>query len=651
MYHRDKVLRSLKEFLPLIVVVVASFLYSFELSHLILLKYDAFNLDFTTTGIETHSMWLIAHGGLGMYYATNFNTVAFPGGDPFMYLLSAVSYFSPSIPIYFVLGTFALGFSSIPLYFFALKVVKSKFIASTLSILWLLYYAVANENLSGDIYMMFFPLFFFLSCYFIEVSKYKIAFVTVLLASSINLLLNIVMIIFLILQISSIIKVEGALNKRNIFTIVFFKKNFFLFVNLIVISGMAGIVFILSLYNGDIQNISGAQNMGIFSILLTDINLKLTFFLFLLAPLAFIPIGDNRTLLLLLPIFGFIFYSINQGTYVSFGHQYTIIPAPILFYGAARMLKFSNEIKPIDNFRGQKKFKFQTVNNSYAGSVANRVMIMIICCSIVMSVVYFPLSPVNKDINGGLFSGNQEINSLTRVTPSTEFLWKEIALIPSNASVFTQNNIIQLSNREYYQIPEIPSLGFSPKFVLIDSCVNYFSSYAPYIPLINSGLGNHSYGLLAEGYGSILVENSYSGNVILFHPYYNIFTGANLSVYNGTRIGSVIVGTNNSYAMWYGPGITIMPGTYMVSFALSSNISNRNNTPLIDIEVAQNGGAQVIVEKCIYTSSFKSSNNVTLFKLGFTTNQIIQNVQFRGMSMTGVAKLTLFNITICQIYS
>ncbi|MHB8397097.1 MAG: DUF2079 domain-containing protein [Thermoplasmataceae archaeon] len=628
-----------------LVVLASVLIYVYLMADVSLLKYYSFNVTFTTTGVETHAIYLISKGGLPLYVSTHFNRVAFPYGDPFIYVLSFFYVFFPSIPALIVLGTMALGSSAIPLYLFSKKVLRSDFISMLIAISWLIYYGVSNENLSGDIYMMFFPIFFFLSCLFFVTNRPKAMALSIILAASINILLNIIMLIFALIHTSSTKDTNkayaGALNEDRLM-----HTGLSRIVLLAILTFMFTAIFVLSYTSGNVQNISGSTNMSIVQILLTDINLKLLFFILLLAPLAFLPLLDGKSILMLIPVVGFIFYSVNQGTYVPFGHQYTIVPAPIFFYGLVRVLSMMrNQSKPLDS--GGTGF-IGSLEKSVT-PLHHRMVLAVVLFSVVFASVYFPVSPFNEHVSGGLFSGNQEVTMLTAITPDSQFLWKTINLVPENASVYTQNNIPQLSNRPYYQVPEIPNLGFVPDDILIDTNLTFFSSGEPYFSIINGGLTNHTYGIVAEGYGALLVQKGFRSSIELWHPYRGIYSGNSFNVYNGSRIGNAIVGYNASYAMWYGPGITLFPGEYSVTFSLASNLSNDLNTPLITLEVAMNGGAQVLNQTTVNSSDFTSPGTITTFTLNFHVGIIIQDVQFRGMSPTGIAKLTLDQVNLLQI--
>ena len=117
-----------------------------------------------------------------------------------------------------------------------------------------------------------------------------------------------------------------------------------------------------------------------------------------------------------------------------------------------------------------------------------------------------------------------------------------INLIPASASVLTQNNIPQLSSREYVETPVTYNPAISYQYILLDTSLTYFAETSTLVPYVEAGLTNHTFGIVAEGDGALLLERGYTGRILLFEPTEYDFTGSQLVPYSATVVGSTIVG-------------------------------------------------------------------------------------------------------------
>jgi uncharacterized membrane protein len=651
---RGMLVRVIRIHATTLVVLVAALSYIVTMGQLALLKYDTFHSTFTSLGITSHQIWLVSHGGMGLYYSTGFQSVAYPYGKPLLFLLVPIYWVYPHLSLLVLLQTVVLGGAAIPLYFYARIRIRSESLAMIVALAWLAYYAVSNANLADELTLCWFPMLFFVSCYFYEHQNRLATYLFAFLAGLVNALTALVMFLFVLLHR---VRVNNhGVNAPPEQSIARHFRNLLgdrLWVGAMACFVVTWIPIVVGSYlTGNVTNISGASGASsAIDILLTDINVKLLFFTLLFAPVAFLPLLDLKADILLLPIVGFIFYSVNSGTYVAFGHPYTALVAAPVFMGLVRVLgrlrSMDFENRQNASVSSRLMFSKARPHLQVRLGLADRAILLVALTSVIFGAVYFPLSPLNSHVSGGLFSGNQQAADF-EVTPATSFLWTLIDMVPPSASVLTQNNIPQLSDRAFYQVPEIPNLGFTPDYVLVDTDLVYFSSPQSDFGFINDSLSASTYGIVGEGYGALLIEHGYTGRTKAWVPYQGYYDGSSLSIYDGRLEGARIVNDEAAYAMWYGPGISLYPGSYSVDYTLQSNRTGSNSTNLITLEAVSLGGAVVLNQTVLTLASFAAPNVPMVFQLNFSLSEITQGVGFRGISTTGAAQLTLDNVTLQQ---
>ncbi|MCI4354726.1 MAG: hypothetical protein L3K06_05110, partial [Thermoplasmata archaeon] len=162
-------------------------------------------------------------------------------------------------------------------------------------------------------------------------------------------------------------------------------------------------------------------------------------------------------------------------------------------------------------------------------------------------------------------------------------------------------------------------------------------------------LTNHSFGVVAEGHGALLLERGYNASPTLFDPTVQAFDARTLSALTASDVmGSRIVGAERSYSLWYGPFTTLYPGNYTAAFTLESSAAGNNSTSLLRIDVTANKGATTLASQNLFVSNFSASNTPTVFVLSFHLSNILTNVELRGMGPTGAATIALDAILLTQ---
>jgi hypothetical protein len=82
---------------------------------------------------------------------------------------------------------------------------------------------------------------------------------------------------------------------------------------------------------------------------------------------------------------------------------------------------------------------------------------------------------------------------------------------------------------------------------------------------------------------------------------------------------------------WFGPYMTLLPGSYTVTFFLKAANSIGNSS--IDIDVISNSGTQVLGQRTIYASSL-TNDVVEQIIFHFTLSSTYYGIEFRGMDIT-----------------
>jgi uncharacterized membrane protein len=625
--------------------------YSLLFSVLAILKFDTFNATFGDLGLENHILWLLAHGGFPEYDQSGFSTVyAFNYQKPVVLLFLPFYAIDPQIPFLLTVQSFMLGMAAVPLYFFARARLARPWTAALVGVSYLFYFPVASANLFDFHYEAFMPMFFFLLLLAWAKQWRYGTYVAALLCASINPLPLVTIILFLLY-----LPLDGwRPATRGLRTFRDYLRR--LMADEIRVGVLVLLFGLLVVYKaiGSLP-LAGVGVSGMplspTQLVLFDVNAKLYLFLLLFGALAFLPLFDRMSLVLLLPYVAFAFYSADSANWQPFGLAYTVLAVGPMYLGVTRALAVrlrERELRaPADTAAtpapdGGPRRRRWTLDTSDPRVVLGAVVV-------VFALVYFPLSPVNDYVSGGYFAGNHNLAGITTETSASRFLDRVIALIPANAAVLTQNDIPQVSGREYYQVDAYYTTATPYNYILMDSSESYFTNQATILPFAEPAVANGSFGVVAEGQGALLLERGYNASPELFQPDNQSFNGQTLSALTASDIeGTRIVGSVSSYSLWFGPYTTLYPGNYTVEYYLQSSKAVDAPVQLLTIDVTANSGALTLATQNLYESNFTAPNSTTEFVLHFHLTQIMTNVEFRGMSPTGAATMTMEAVGLNQ---
>lgn len=634
------------------VVVAASVTYSLLLTALTILKFESFHATFGDLGLENHILWLLAHGGLTSYDQSGFATVyAFNFQKPIVLVFLPFYALVPQITFLLAVQSFILGSAAIPLYMFARERLRRPWTSALVGASYLFYFPVASANLFDFHYEAFMPLFFFLMLFSWAKGWRRGMYAAALLCASINPLPLITVILFLLY-----LPLEGWLTPDSLRRAI--RDYFRRFIDDPVRVGIVALLLAALVIYKAIGSLPlagvGSSGAGLspVEIVLFDVNAKLFLFLLLFGALAFLPLFDRMTLVLLLPYVGFAFYSANSADWQPFGLAYTALAAGPLYLGVTRVLgqrlgertgSESHVAKRTEPAVGvAKRPPRWRVDTSDPRLVFASVVL-------VFAIVYFPVSPVNAYVSGGYFAGNHGFSEITDVPPAAQFLNRVISLIPPNAAVLTQNDIPQVSGREYYQVDQYYTGATPYDYILMDSAENYFTTQSAILTFVQPALANGSFGIIAEGQGALLLGRGYTGSPELFEPTNQTYNAYMLTAFSSSTVeNGRIVGSAHAYSVWYGPFATLYPGNYTTTFFLSSSRTGNSSAQLVTIDVTATQGSVTLATEPLYASNFTAVNTTQAFVLHFHLANVTTGIELRGMYPTGEATISLTAVTLNQ---
>jgi uncharacterized membrane protein len=403
--------------------VASALAYSVLFTVLALLKFETFHATFGDLGLENHILWLLAHGGLPMYDQSGFSTVyAFNYQKPLVLLFLPFYALDPQIGFLLTVQSFVLGMAAVPLYFFAREKLGRPWTAAFVGVSYLFYFPVASANLFDFHYEAFLPLFFFLLMLAWAKHWRRGMYIAALLCAFINPLPLISTVLFLLY-----LPLEGwrpsALRPSAVREYV--QR---LFDDHLRAATLVFLIGLLILYKaiGSLPLAGVGVSAGGLSptqLVLFDVNGKLYLFLLLFGALAFLPLFDRLTLVLLLPYAAFAFYSADSANWQPFGLAYTALAVGPLYLGVTRVLAarlresdaaaraVPGPVGPRPNDSGRRYRRALDTSDP---------RVVFAAVVVVFGLVYFPVSPINAYVSGGYFAGNHDLADITAETRSSD---------------------------------------------------------------------------------------------------------------------------------------------------------------------------------------------------------------------------------------
>ena len=630
------------EVIPLLLVLLGVVIYSVVYSFITVAKFNAYNATIFDLGVNAQILYGVFHGGVSLT----------PGSPNFIntgkmiYLVLAPFYnLYPHEQVLLVFQSVWIALGAVPIYFLVRKNIGDNLIAVLLALSWLLYYPMSGVNWFDFHLMALFPTFFLSGIASLEYGKKKTAFLFLVLTTITDFLIPLVMIFYGLLLLY---KKRGKNRSRNYTIMVLTLIVFSIFI-LIITNILNG----LSYTTGYAYN--SATQVSVFKSGYSEIGL---YFIRIILPLGFISILAPDYLVLLIPFFALATYSQYQPYVSTMFIQYASLTAPIVFISA------------IKGIRRLKKLKIGKRPNFSI----RKVTVFILAINVILMLF---LTPAGNLITNGIYnsnagyvvSGNHGIYNTRQQISQKEYdvvLGEMISLIPTGLSVMAQNNIPQLAQ---YHILLFPSQVISnttilkyPSYVIVDPYNSFFTN--PVFPgepqdmnamnTFDRLFATGDYGVLAQADGITLLEEHYTGNPVIYHPFSENFNLSNLEIPNGVNVvnqsGIEYLENLTGSTAWYGPYITLPPGSYKISIRLESTNMSENSSFLFQVISSTQGlkSTSVLDQQIIDGKSFGNSSYINS-SLEFTANSYCLNVEFRAVNATWYPNLSLSGISVKQI--
>lgn len=157
------------------------------------------------------------------------------------------------------------------------------------------------------------------------------------------------------------------------------------------------------------------------------------------------------------------------------------------------------------------------------------------------------------------------------------------------------------------------------------------------------------YGVLAQASGMMLLERNYRGTPVYYVPYQKYFPATSLWSWqnNGTSTSPIIERNNSSNGrVWWGPYVTLSPGTYHASMWLRT--SDLSSNASIRVFVTADSGNIVLQSAVIRGSNFTLPDKWQPISLTFTLNNTYENMEFASFDATWPGSIAIKGIDLVQ---
>lgn len=604
--------------------------------------------------------------------------------SPILFLLLPIYAVYPSVESLLVTQSFLLAIAAIPLYLISVKLLKSKSAGFVMVLVYLLYSPLHGANWFDFHPQIFIPLLIFFTFYLAIKKSWKLYLLSVLLTLMIQehlvyIVLAFAVYVFFADRFASIAGSIKSFNVGNLLSIKDLKrgmarlirglsqmnstsvsiltviiclgwflltkevKSFFpITPEFLDIYQAKGVYEVLG-FKGDILflPIYGVLNpQNIFNALAFDFHIKFLYVIILFGPLLFLSFRSKLSLLVLLVLLPMLLT--NYVPYYTIGAQYPLYLIPLVFIATLDSLSTMLNSQPTRGMNNPIKVR--------SGTLRSLLKIMVLV-SIIFTISTSPLSPLAYSLSG---EGILWYPSPTHLRGEESFvkpLHQMIALVPSDASILTQNELFtHFSSRiDAYLIPfDIPAYHENGKesfmrnytlkmindsdYVLLNArSLDYWTNF------VRTEISNDEFGIYALTYSYILFKRNYTGSPMFipdgryesFSAHEDLHLGSGKIIYDKSSNSQYVAfskkGADDGIFL-YGPYICLPPGTFSVSFEIS--VQEYEKGPIATFDVYDEQGNVVLARKHLYDLELNDDgwNNVTF---SFNAHTLMSSVEFR----------------------
>jgi hypothetical protein len=380
----------------------------------------------------------------------------------------------------------------------------------------------------------------------------------------------------------------------------------------------------------------------IFNVLSVQLDLKFKYLIYLFGPVAFLPFLAPEALVMALPWLSLSFLS-SYNPYYSIFYFYSGFVIPFIFVALPKAIS---------------RFDSSKINGFYRSN--KKKLVALLTLSTLVFSIYLPIVPDPTKSWNFTFPLN---------SPRNELIEQMLSLVPSNASILTQNDIFpHVSSRAeaylYLNFSEV-----SVDYILVDTGSEWYrwiqpEQFGTRIPLreyVENATENGTYGQYATATYApkqyiILFKKDYSGKLPIIGEPVNLDAYSlsfnfehELRLENGSVVqdpssasGFVMnSGVDDSGVLWFGPYIDLNPGLYKVTYVLKVNDATppQPSDLLFTVDVTHSSGQVLDANKHVYGLNFSSNGGQYpigqwfSLTLEFGLSEIKHNVEFRGLGV------------------
>jgi uncharacterized membrane protein len=519
----------------------------------------------------------------------------------------------------------------VAVFYISKEIIGNSKISMIIEIIYFLYPSTYGFMTQGGNLMVFFEPLLLISYYFYIRNRNMIASVFIALASITDPIAPIILIVFLALpclnKLLALVKTKIrpsnkaeirtslTINKEQVWHILFFAIPSLFFLMSLKLYGLSNLYSDARL--GNLSTALSSSSGSIFQTISENFTSKLSFLNTVIEPLLYLPFLSIYSLPILFYLL-FAWYSNETIYYDILTRQYPYLFVGFLFISLVQVLK-------------------GLLHNH---GVVKKIAILLIVSGLVSFALHSPFSV------GNFQNGN--INSEITATSLDKNLTNAFSLIPMNASVLVQNNIVQLDNRQQIYFPGYYNDQLVQYAVFAPPSPGGLEAKAPYArfspSLENQFANNASYGLYVRLGNVEIYKLHFVGSPVMFSK--ETFSGESSFLAKKTTSYMNISFSTES--------IELSPGPYNLTFSekVSSNSTFAPKNVSGKLSLLVNGGNSSI-SNCSLFESLSFNNELT-----FSGHFMIRNFEsyYIGLGIT-IARPSNFtfigspNFTIVSIFS
>ncbi len=631
----------------LLLLIGAILAYTITFSYFTILRNYDFQSSGWDLGIYMQSLYTAAFHGEPLRYTIELFAQN-PSGtffgvhfSPLVLLLVPIYRLAPLAETLLILQSFVVALGAAGLYLLSEVIHLNKFASLTFALSYLLCTPLQAANWFDFHIQAFIPIFFFMMFYFFLKENYTASYIFLVLTLS-----TIEIMPVLLLPFGLYCLISNRRSKKALFFalgVMCTSILWFLLGSIIKssINPMSSSTFgAWSIWGTSYTQLLAAfttRPLDMLAYFFTVSPLeKALYFLWLVAPLLFLPLlARKEFILLVLPWIAMVFLSSYQG---YFTNQYATFVVPQLFIAAVYGL--SALTKSIEHIKFRKSLIMR-----YSKWVLWTATISFIL------VGPFALIPQAREVY---------IHGLPTDNANKQALREALLLIPDNSSVYTSFRIEpHLANRfEIYShsVPDKP-----PEYIVIDlklpdSSISLGSLGEAAIVGADELLQKYNYSMLLSNDGVLVYKlSNYTSTsemlIALSFDYTDLVLDFGTLVQGSHSQSDLIFAhtqTDWTYGFWHGPYVALPRGTYEVTYRVKCAETPEGH--LMTLDATSGLGQNTLARKYVYSHDLEP-NTWKEITLQFSTAQPETSVEFRGTYASNLTTEYLDIITLKQCQS